>query len=75
MASGTDSQGNSGQAAIDRFAAMMIERMQQMKDTGLPDGNRDGLAVHRVMPDCRRMWVAETIPVPIPSFFRCILQP
>ena len=70
MASGTDSQGNSGQAAIDRFAAMMIERMQQMTD-----GNRDGLAVHRVMPDCRRMWVAETIPVPIPSSFRCILQP
>ena len=38
MASGTDSQGNSGQAAIDRFAAMMIERMQQMKDTGWKQG-------------------------------------
>lgn len=72
MAFGTDSQGNSGQAAIDRFAAMMIERMQQMKDTGW---NRDGLAAHQVMPDCRRMWVAATIPVQIPSFFRCIPQP
>ena len=38
MASGTDSQGNSGQAAIDRFATMMIERMQQMKDTGWKQG-------------------------------------
>lgn len=38
MASGTDTQGNSGQAAIDRFAAMMIERMQQMKDTGMETG-------------------------------------
>ena len=38
MASGTDSQGNSGQVAIDRFAAMMIERMRQMKDTGWKQG-------------------------------------
>ena len=66
MASGTDSQGNSGQAAIDRFAAMMIERMQQMKDTGWKQGWIGSASGYGV---------AATIPVPIPSSFRCILQP
>lgn len=41
MASGTDTtsvSGNAGQAALDRFAGMMIERMRQMKDTGWKQG-------------------------------------
>ena len=31
MAYGTNSSGNAGQVAIDRFAEMMIARMEQMK--------------------------------------------
>ncbi len=50
MASGTDSQGNSGQAAIDRFAAMMIERMQQMKDTGWKQGWIGGASGYAGLP-------------------------
>ena len=50
MASGTDSQGNSGQAAIDRFAAMMIERMQQMKDTGWKQGWIGGVSGYAGLP-------------------------
>lgn len=41
MAYGTDSpssSGGSGQAALERFTAMMIERMQQMKETGWKKG-------------------------------------
>ncbi|MDY4020095.1 MAG: zincin-like metallopeptidase domain-containing protein [Prevotella sp.] len=41
MASGTDERSSgisSGQAALDRFAAMMIERMEQMKSTGWKKG-------------------------------------
>lgn len=52
MASGTDSQGNSGQAAIDRFAAMMIERMQQMKDTGWKQGWIGGASGYAGLPQC-----------------------
>ena len=37
MASGTDNR-TSGQAAVDRFAEMMIERMEQMKDAGWKKG-------------------------------------
>lgn len=50
MASGTDFQGNSGQAAIDRFAAMMIERMQQMKDTGWKQGWIGGASGYAGLP-------------------------
>ena len=50
MASGTDSQGNSGQAVIDRFAAMMIERMQQMKDTGWKQGWIGGASGYAGLP-------------------------
>ena len=50
MASGTESQGNSGQAAIDRFAAMMIERMQQMKDTGWKQGWIGGASGYAGLP-------------------------
>ena len=50
MASGTDSQGNSGQAAIDRFAAMMIEHMQQMKDTGWKQGWIGGASGYAGLP-------------------------
>lgn len=41
MAYGTNSlssSGGSGQAALERFTAMMIERMQQMKETGWKKG-------------------------------------
>lgn len=41
MASGTNfpsSNGNSGQAALDRFAEMMIERMEQMKTSDWKQG-------------------------------------
>lgn len=41
MASGTDfpsSNGNAGQAALDRFAEMMIERMEQMKASDWKQG-------------------------------------
>ncbi len=31
MAYGTNTSGNAGQVAIDRFAEMMIARMEQMK--------------------------------------------
>ena len=50
MASGTDSQGNSGHAAIDRFAAMMIERMQHMKDTGWKQGWIGGASGYAGLP-------------------------
>ena len=60
MASGTDFQGNSGQAAIDRFAAMMIERMQQMKDEGIDISDyedvSDALEVF-ALPDGRYLYV------------------
>ena len=46
MASGTDGHGGSGQQALDRFAQMMIERMEKMKESdwqqGLP-GKTTGL--------------------------------
>lgn len=71
MASGTESHGNSGQAAIDRFAAMMIERMQQMKDTRWKQGWIGGASGYAGLP---QMWVAATIQVQIPSSFRCIPQ-
>ena len=51
MASGTDFQREtSGQAAIDRFAAMMIERMQQMKDTGWKQGWIGGASGYAGLP-------------------------
>ena len=50
MASGTNPSGNSGQAAIDRFAEMMIERMQQMKDTGWKKGWIGGASGYNGLP-------------------------
>ena len=60
MAFGTNS-GNAGQAALDKFAEMMIERMERMK---LPTGRRAGLAARRALRDCRRMSADAIIPVP-----------
>ena len=72
MASGTDSQGNSGQAAIDRFAAMMIERMQQMKDTGWKQGWIGGASGYAGLP---QNVGGRNYSGSIPSSFRCIPQP
>lgn len=38
MASGTNGPGNSGQIALDRFAEMMVERMERMKDSDWQQG-------------------------------------
>ena len=38
MASGTNGPGNSGQTALDRFAEMMVERMERMKDSDWQQG-------------------------------------
>ena len=38
MASGTNGPGNSGQTALDRFAEMMVERMERMKDSDWKQG-------------------------------------
>lgn len=38
MAFGTDGPGNSGQIALDRFAEMMVERMERMKDSDWQQG-------------------------------------
>lgn len=38
MASGTDGFNSSGQQALDRFAQMMIERMERMKDADWRQG-------------------------------------
>ena len=50
MAYGTNPSGNSGQAAIDRFAEMMIERMQEMKDTGWKKGWIGGASGYNGLP-------------------------
>lgn len=50
MAYGTNSPGNSGQAAIDRFAEMMIGRMQEMKDTGWKKGWIGGASGYNGLP-------------------------
>ena len=71
MASGTESQGNSGQAAIDRFAVMMIERMQQMKDT-MKTEMGCGASGYTGLP---QNVGGRNYSVPIPSSFRCIPQP
>lgn len=38
MAFGTNGPGNSGQTALDRFAEMMVERMERMKDSDWKQG-------------------------------------
>lgn len=38
MAFGTNGPGNSGQIALDRFAEMMVERMERMKDSDWQQG-------------------------------------
>ncbi|MGI6863446.1 ArdC family protein [Bacteroides sp. KG156] len=50
MAYGTNTSGNSGQVAIDRFAEMMIERMQEMKDTGWKKGWIGGASGYNGLP-------------------------
>lgn len=50
MAYGTNTPGNSGQAAIDRFAEMMIGRMQEMKDTGWKKGWIGGASGYNGLP-------------------------
>ena len=53
MAYGTNSQsgsGGAGQTALDRFAEMMIERMQQMKDTGWKKGWIGGASGYAGLP-------------------------
>ena len=50
MAYGTNTSGNSGQTAIDRFAEMMIERMQEMKDTGWKKGWIGGASGYNGLP-------------------------
>ena len=44
MASGTDGHGGSGQQALDRFAQMMIERMEKMKKSDWQQGWIGGAA-------------------------------
>lgn len=44
MASGTDGHGGSGQQALDRFAQMMIERMEKMKKSDWQQGWIGGVA-------------------------------
>lgn len=44
MASGTDGHGGSGQQALDRFAQMMIERMEKMKESDWQQGWIGGAA-------------------------------
>lgn len=53
MASGTNfpsSNGNGGQAALDRFAAMMIERMEQMKTSDWKQGWIGGASSYAGLP-------------------------
>lgn len=50
MAYGTNASGNAGQAAIDRFAEMMIARMEQMKDAGWKKGWIGGASGYAGLP-------------------------
>lgn len=50
MAYGTNASGYAGQAAIDRFAEMMIARMEQMKDAGWKKGWIGGASGYAGLP-------------------------
>lgn len=50
MAYGTNSSGNAGQVAIDRFAEMMIARMEQMKASDWKKGWIDGASGYAGLP-------------------------
>ena len=68
MAYGTNTSGNAGQVAIDRFAEMMIARMEQMKASDWKKGWIGGASDLQVS---RRTWEAATTRVPIPSSSSC----
>lgn len=73
MASGTKfsfpgSTASAGQVALDRFAEMMIDWMEQMKSSDWKQG-WIGLAEPTAMPDSPRMSAAEITPAQIPSSY------
>ena len=72
MAYGTNTSGNAGQVAIDRFAEMMIARMEQMKASDWKKGWIGGASGFAGLP---QNVGAATTRVPIPSSSSCRLLP
>lgn len=73
MASGTNynpsTSGNAGQVALDKFAAMMIDRMEQMKASDWKKGWIGGASGYAGLP---QNVGAGTIPAPIRCSCNCI---